>query len=69
MGKITIKEDRCKGCELCIDACPYGLLKMSVEVNHFGYHIAQFVQGNGKKCTACKFCGMMCPDFAIDVYE
>lgn len=67
MGKIIINEDRCKGCELCIDVCPYGLLKMSVEVNHFGYHTAQFV--NGDKCTACKFCGMMCPDFAIDVYK
>ncbi|MBS1259299.1 MAG: NAD(P)H-quinone oxidoreductase subunit I, chloroplastic [Candidatus Scalindua arabica] len=67
MGKITINEDRCKGCELCIDACPYGLLIMSTEVNHFGYHTAKFI--NGDKCTACKFCGMMCPDFAIDVYK
>ncbi len=67
MGKITINEERCKGCEFCIDACPYGLIKMSTEVNHLGYHIAEFV--NGDKCTACKFCGMMCPDFAIDVYE
>ncbi len=69
MGKIIISEDRCKGCELCIDVCPYGLIEMSVEVNLFGYHTAKFVNGNGEKCTACKFCGMMCPDFAIDVYK
>jgi 2-oxoglutarate ferredoxin oxidoreductase subunit delta len=68
MGKITINEERCKGCEFCVPACPYGLIKMSTEVNRFGYHIAQFAN-NGKQCTACKFCGMICPDFAIDVYK
>lgn len=67
MGKIVIREDRCKGCELCIEACPYGLISMSTEINHLGYHIAEFA--NGTKCTACKFCGMMCPDFAIDVLK
>ncbi len=67
MGKIVISEDRCKGCELCVPACPYELIKMSTEVNRSGYHIAQFV--NGKRCTTCKFCGMICPDFAIDVYK
>lgn len=67
MGKIIITKDRCKGCELCIEACPYGLIEMSLEVNRLGYRTAQFV--NGDKCTACKFCGMLCPDFAIDVFE
>lgn len=66
MGKIIINEDRCKGCELCVTACPYDLIEMSTEVNHLGYRIAKFVNEN--QCTACKFCGMMCPDYAIDVY-
>ena len=36
-GTVTIDIDHCKGCDLCIPACPPGVLAMSVEVNHMGY--------------------------------
>mgnify|MGYP002556434321 CR=1 FL=1 len=31
MAKLTFKTDNCKGCGLCVDACPKGLLRLSEE--------------------------------------
>ena len=36
MGRIVIDRDVCKGCYLCINACPKGLLKKSNEPNLHG---------------------------------
>ena len=40
-GTITIDVDTCKGCELCITACPPRVLSMTDEVNHLGYRYPQ----------------------------
>lgn len=64
-GTLTIAADRCKGCELCIAACPPGVLAMSVEVNDMGYRYPQLHDG----CTGCTACQMVCPDFVFDVYR
>ena len=41
MAKLTFKTDKCKGCGLCIDACPKGLIKLaSDKINQKGYHPA-----------------------------
>ena len=26
MNKVTFRTDRCKGCGLCVDACPKGIV-------------------------------------------
>lgn len=66
MSKVTFDIDRCKGCGLCVDACPKKILAMSEkELNAKGYHPAMMTDQS--KCSACAFCAMMCPDVVIRV--
>jgi len=36
---VYIDKNRCKGCELCIHACPENVLAMSEEINAKGYFV------------------------------
>lgn len=67
-GEALILADNCKGCGLCIDACPRDLLRFSDKFNKKGYHPAEFNDPDAK-CPACGFCYMMCPDCAIEIYS
>ena len=67
-GKIKITEDACKGCGLCIEACPFELIKLSDKINAFGYKSIEQNDPEGK-CTACKMCALICPDIAIEVFK
>lgn len=64
-GTLYIEKDLCKGCQLCVSACPPSVLEMSKETNAQGYRFPKLMPG----CTACKACQMVCPDFVIDVYK
>jgi 2-oxoglutarate ferredoxin oxidoreductase subunit delta len=64
-GSVTIAVDVCKGCELCIDACPPHVLTMSTEVNRLGYRYPELHDG----CTGCAACQLICPDFVFDVFR
>ncbi|MCI9273105.1 MAG: 4Fe-4S binding protein [Clostridiales bacterium] len=66
MPKITVKEETCKGCELCVNSCPRKIIALSKDrINSKGYHPAQLI--DPEKCTGCASCAMMCPDVAIIV--
>lgn len=65
MPKVTINEERCKGCGLCATACPKKLVVMSDKLNKKGYHPATI--SDIKKCLGCAMCATMCPDVAITV--
>jgi len=68
-GRIVIDEDRCKGCELCVGACPPALLVLDrTHLNSRGYHPAQLVDPDGK-CSGCALCAVMCPEACITVYR
>jgi 2-oxoglutarate ferredoxin oxidoreductase subunit delta len=64
-GTVTIDVDTCKGCELCITACPPRVLSMNADVNHLGYRYPQLHPG----CTGCAACLMVCPDFCFEVFR
>ena len=64
---VLIDAERCKGCELCISACPRGVLKMDTAINAKGYHFARFADPD--RCTGCALCALMCPDAAVEVAE
>ena len=64
-GTVVIDAERCKGCELCIPACPPRVLRMSTTRNESGYLIPELLEG----CTGCNACLMVCPDFCFEVYQ
>ena len=66
-GTIVVDIEKCKGCEICITACPTSVISMSVEVNGKGYHYAYLNDPDG--CTGCSNCGIVCPDGVITVYR
>lgn len=64
---LAIAEDRCKGCELCVTACPHGVLELDVAVvNPLGYHPVRLTDAAG--CTSCAICARVCPDAVFTVY-
>jgi 2-oxoglutarate ferredoxin oxidoreductase subunit delta len=68
-GYIEILVERCKGCEMCIPACPHELIQFPMKtLNRAGYFIAEF-SDPAEKCPACKLCAVACPDCAIVVYK
>ncbi len=65
-GKVTFNTDICKGCELCIEACPVGIVALNTEkINAKGFNPAHVVDMD--KCIACGNCAIMCPDSVIQV--
>lgn len=65
-GTVIIEKDICKGCELCIIACPQQSLSLSKHINKNGYKYAELIRDN---CTGCINCALVCPDVAITVYR
>jgi len=63
--RITIERDRCKGCELCVKACPQKVLGMTKELNAKGYFFASVTEQ--KRCIGCRVCCITCPDVAISM--
>lgn len=67
-GAITVNVDRCKGCNLCVVACPTDTLSLHAdEVNDRGFHYAYMKQPDN--CTGCCSCAWVCPDACIEVYR
>ena len=67
-GAVTVNTERCKGCNLCVVACPCDVLGLQPkEVNDRGYHYAYMAQPD--KCIGCQSCALVCPDACIEVYR
>ncbi len=66
MAKLTFQTDLCKGCGLCVSACPKGCLIIDTgSINQKGYSPA--VMKDAESCIGCAFCATMCPDCIITV--
>jgi len=63
MGRIKINSEGCKGCGVCIQACPRGVLEFSPETNLKGLHPARVA--NEAACTGYGICVLVCPDVVI----
>lgn len=67
LGSVNIDIDRCKGCGLCVRACPFNVLSMNTKMNSAGVYPA--ISVNPENCTACASCYQVCPDSAITVFK
>jgi 2-oxoglutarate ferredoxin oxidoreductase subunit delta len=67
MPKVVIEQERCKGCQLCVEFCPPKVLVMSATLNSRGFYPAVLV--DEERCTSCAACAIVCPDTAITVYR
>ena len=68
MARISVDEGFCKGCGLCVDACPTHIIELDLErITAKGYHPAHCIDLS--KCTGCCSCAVMCPDVAISVWR
>ena len=66
-GKVVIDRELCKGCFLCIRACPLKVLEADAEPNSTGSYPSKAV--HIEKCIACGNCYEVCPDVCIEVFE
>ena len=58
-GLLRVDGDECKGCGLCVEACPPRVIGMSERLNHYGYRTAAYA---GAGCTGCGICFLVCPE-------
>jgi NAD-dependent dihydropyrimidine dehydrogenase PreA subunit len=59
-GRVVVHEDQCKGCALCVEACPvHGLQIAASRLNRIGYHPVEFLDCG---CTGCGVCFYACPE-------
>jgi 2-oxoglutarate ferredoxin oxidoreductase subunit delta len=64
---VVVADERCKGCGLCVDACPPHALALDGGlVNAMGHHVARLVDPDA--CTSCARCARVCPDAALTIY-
>ena len=58
-GSVEVNAEECKGCGLCVDACPPKVLHLAEALNHYGYHTAVYATVG---CTGCGICFFVCPE-------
>jgi 2-oxoglutarate ferredoxin oxidoreductase subunit delta len=66
-GTIVIDREACKGCYLCVRACPVKVIGKDTVPNSDGSYPSKAV--DLEKCIACGSCFEVCPDVAIEVFE
>jgi len=64
---IKFIESLCKGCGYCIEFCPNRVFEKSNQRSVKGAVVPEIVHSD--KCTLCKLCTMLCPDFALTIGE
>lgn len=62
---ILIDSKWCKGCALCVRACPKDVLAMGDQRSRGGY-LMPYAK-NPEACIGCKACERTCPDVCINV--
>ncbi len=67
-GRVVIDVERCKGCELCREACPPDVLALAEDLNSKGYRPVILLDPH-HNCTGCALCATVCPDGCITVYR
>ncbi len=66
-GAVEVDTEKCKGCALCVEACPTNVLGIGKEVNVKGYNYTHMA--NPEDCIGCAQCSLVCPDSCLTVYR
>jgi 2-oxoglutarate ferredoxin oxidoreductase subunit delta len=66
-GAVVVDIEECKGCSVCVEACPQEVLALNKEVNNKGYHYSYMESADA--CVGCTNCAVACPDTCITVYR
>jgi len=64
---VWVDTARCKACDICVDACPAGVLSMQAEASSTLGAMITIV--SAESCIGCNECELTCPDFAIYVAD
>ena len=59
--KVTVNRKTCKACGICVAFCPVSVFTTD--------HDDKAVPSNTDKCTGCRQCELLCPDYCIEVEE
>ena len=63
MPELTLNEQACTRCGLCVLACPWRILALP-ENNR-----PRYVDGGGDRCNSCGHCEAICPTGAVAVHS
>ena len=68
LGAIVVDTERCKGCALCVEACPHDVIALAEKkVNVHGYRYVE--PAHAEACVGCTSWAIVCPDGCITVYR
>jgi 2-oxoglutarate ferredoxin oxidoreductase subunit delta len=65
MNKLHVNPTYCKGCLICVEACPTKAIQPCKAINAQGYILPE--EDDMRRCTGCRLCETVCPDFAIAI--
>ena len=65
---VTFNRDKCKGCELCLNACPRHIISLLPQLNRQGYRPAGIDGDKQAECIGCTSCALVCPDCCIEIF-
>ncbi|HSQ26417.1 MAG TPA: ferredoxin family protein [Anaerolineales bacterium] len=66
-GWIEVNELYCKGCSICVEDCPQGVMELDMSnLTPKGYHPVHLFKDG---CTGCGICALVCPEAALTVFR
>lgn len=65
-GIFAVFPELCKGCGLCIEKCPTGVIEWS---KHLAFNGTATVEPRINGCIVCGTCQTVCPDTAIAIFR